>query len=93
MSVNNGGPAFPRAASVDQRQGTMPEGDLFVEEQDGISVRDYFAAQIIPSVYEEYWRTVRAGESFPEADWKRGIAGDAYAIADAMLQAREKGGG
>lgn len=77
-----GGAAFPRPVSVDTRNGTLPDGDSVVIEQDGMTLRDYFAAKALPSVIailseEESW-------TYEEA------ARDAYDIADTMLETREK---
>lgn len=52
-------------------------------------MRDYFAAKAMPAVYRDFWDDVRAGRNdCVPGDWKMGIAIDAYAIADAMLEAR-----
>jgi hypothetical protein len=37
-------PAFPRAASEFTRNGTLKDGNDAISEQDGMSLRDYFAA-------------------------------------------------
>lgn len=64
--------------------GTNPgEGNLPV-----FSLRDYFAAEVLPSVYEEY--VIDAREQGFVEDWRMGVAVDAYAMADAMLRAREQ---
>ena len=72
-----GGPAFPHS-----RLGS---------DHDGMQLRDYLAAKAMPAVYRDFWDDVRAGRNgcVPE-DWKIGIAIDAYAMADAMLEARDK---
>ena len=72
MSTNTGGPAFPVPAELCQ--------DLTIEEQRGMTLRDYFAA--------------KAMEGFLVCDTKYAsdadmIARDAYVMADAMLKARE----
>lgn len=56
----------------------------------GMTLRDYFAAAVLPSVYQDYHHTLRTGESEP-ADFttETEIAERAYAVADAMLIARE----
>lgn len=45
MSKETGVPAFPVVAELCQ--------DLTVEEQRGISIRDYFAAKAMPSILEQ----------------------------------------
>ena len=53
----------------------------------GMSLRDYFAAKALPACYAEY--CVHANTHGYEEDWKMGVALDSYAMADAMLKARE----
>jgi len=48
----------------------------------GMTLRDYFAAHILPEIYSQL-------HEFPE-DWRLGLAKDAYKMADAMLKAREQ---
>jgi len=59
---------------------------------EGVSLRDYFAAAVLPAVYRDYWDDVRARErECPVTeDWREEVATDAYAMADAMLAAREQ---
>ena len=49
----------------------------------GMTLRDYFASQIIPALYEKY---ASSGEDY----WRRYLAEDAYSMADEMLKARER---
>ena len=67
--MNTGGPAFP--TSADNGHST---------NQDGMTLRDYFAAKAMQSI-----------NSRPDYDDVPAefIAQDAYALADAMLKARE----
>lgn len=54
----------------------------------GLSVRDYFAAQVIGPAFLDLftgWR--QAGEPVQE-DWPMGLAIDAYRVADAMIRVR-----
>ena len=69
MSTNTGGPAFPVPAELCQ--------DLTIEEQRGMTLRDYFAAKAMQALLTR--RPLSGGE----------VARDAYIIADAMLKARE----
>ena len=49
----------------------------------GMELRDYFAAQAIGPLLQQI-------ETYPDENWRLGIAIDAYAMADAMLAARER---
>lgn len=49
----------------------------------GMTLRDYFAAQAIGPLLQQI-------KTYPDENWRLGIAMDAYAIADAMLAARER---
>ena len=49
----------------------------------GMSLRDYFAAQAIGPLLQQI-------ETYTHENWRLGLAIDAYAIADAMLEARER---
>ena len=49
----------------------------------GMALRDYFAAQAIGPLLQQI-------ETYPDENWRLGIAIDAYAMADAMLAARER---
>ena len=53
----------------------------------GMTLRDYFAAKALPAAYADYCESARK-IGFDEG-WKMGVALDAYAMADAMLAARE----
>lgn len=68
----DGGPAFPRTNERDSLGNSIAPGT------DGMSLRDWFAGQAINGI----WATADSGADFAA------IASDAYAMADAMLQAR-----
>ena len=72
---NTGGPAFP-----------VPDIDGGAVQK-GMTLRDYFAAKAMSSLYKEYAECARS--TGWDADWQMGIALDAYAMADAMLKARQ----
>ena len=74
MTTKNGGPAFPVPQAYDEQ---------------GMTLRDYFAANALPAVYAEFWRGVVAREYRFSEDWRDGLALDTYALADAMLKARK----
>ena len=73
-------PAFP--VTLQNRQAY---GDH--QEFDGMTLRDYFAAKVLPSVYDRVFMDI--GKNGFVANWEHGIAQDAYAMADAMLEARK----
>ena len=58
----------------EKQQATMSLAEL--------DMRDYFAAQAIGPLLQI--------ETYPDENWRMGIAIDAYAMADAMLAARER---
>ena len=81
----DGGPAFPRPFSED----TYLE-DTDYEAQQGMSLRDYFAAkamqiQMANKKEMNYW----ASEYSIEEMWEF-CARNAYDMADAMIKARER---
>jgi hypothetical protein len=51
-----------------------------------MTLRDYQAAQVLPAVYSEY--CAHARKVGFDKDWMMSVAIDAYAMADAMLAAR-----
>ena len=73
----NGGPAFPRSHS-DCRHGDDAECVL---SQDGMTLRDYFAAKAMQGLL--------ASDEHSNSDTER-VASWAYSQADAMLTRREK---
>lgn len=82
--IKDGGPAFPADELHDQ---TPPYRHLLASH--GMSLRDYFAAKAMQSLIladtkadPDVWETNEDGEPV--------IAATAYAMADAMLDAREK---
>lgn len=74
QKINDGGPAFPRAAGdyTGTRHGN--------HAQTGLSLRDYFAAKALQGLVSFGSAQMRADEA---ADF-------AYRMADAMLAAREQ---
>lgn len=75
--INDGGPAFP------SEQGTSPEGTWNQTFDPGMSLRDYFAIRALSLVP----RLIRTELSYDD------LAFEAYALADAMLKAREASNG
>ena len=72
--IEPGGPAFPTNY---RHSANYP----------GMELRDYFAARAMTACYAEY--CAHANVQGYEEDWKMGVALDSYAMADAMLKARE----
>jgi hypothetical protein len=81
MAKETGGPAFPVPAELCQ--------DLTVEQQRGMTLRDYFAAQAMTGA--QIWDAVLNGKN-AQLSHEGGVntlAEVAYAVADAMLKARK----
>ena len=77
--TKTGGPAFPAP-----ELGAQDFGQPWAYP--GMTLRDYFAAKAMPACYAEYFTHANI-HGFDEG-WKMGVALDAYAMADAMLEAR-----
>lgn len=81
---DDGGPAFPRVGNWPDLNNVDHE-DLHAalatktEPQDGMTLRDFFAAKALAAIYES-----SDGETTYDE-----MADSAYSIADAMLKARE----
>jgi hypothetical protein len=83
--LNDGGPAFP-----------IPQ-DSQAATWSGMSLRDYFAAKALRCVHEGYMQSAVKDDAELEYSNEYGkphtdaelMALDAYALADAMLAARE----
>lgn len=88
--TKDGGPAFPRPFS---NTGNAYDYTQSIGEQDGMSLRDWFAGQALAGLeirsdgaYSDFDREMELPEL--HANW---TATAAYRIADAMLAARQKG--
>lgn len=83
--IKDGGPAFPRIAGVElsssKYSGNPP--DVYVETDDGMSLRDWFAGQALAGYRSHKFQYDVGDEENRVAQW-------AYKDADAMLKAREK---
>lgn len=73
VPINDGGPAFARDSHMDKQIG------LYVQQQ-GMSLRDYFAAAALQGLMAQY---------DPEDELEHYIAKWSYEAADAMIRARE----
>lgn len=80
---DDGGPAFPRPHS------SCVQCDACVESQQGLSLRDYFAAQALPEAIRNEC-DIRAAMINPQGFRYDEVAKAAYVIADAMLAERAK---
>jgi hypothetical protein len=69
-------PAFPRPASVDQRSGTLPDGDNHLADQVGMCVRDYIAMHMLTAL------ALHSGGELTDK-W---LALRAYALADEFIR-------
>jgi hypothetical protein len=78
-------PAFPRPLSVDD-----VDPDITYPAHVGMSLRDYFAAQALTGA--QIWDAVINGKNaeFANENGVDQLAKVAYAVADAMLKAREQ---
>lgn len=72
MSNNPNTPVFP--------------SDYTLAENQGLSKREYFAGQILPTCYADATREFERN-GYPDEHWRTGVAIDAYKMADAMLDA------
>lgn len=85
MTVSTFTPAFPHPALADEAC-AMPEGF------EGMSMRDYFAAQALPAVFSDpsIAATYQALEEnqLTQLTFVQFVAATSYRYADAMMQAR-----
>lgn len=82
--IDNGGPAFARSAAEHGHGGHY--------EQDGMSLRDWFAGQALVGMTSVWLHQEREG--FPAEEQVKGIKAMSkysYHIADAMIAARKAG--
>ena len=80
--MNTGGPAFPRSESL--RYSEYITG--------GMTLRDYFAAKAMQGILESAidWLPTGKEPDLSSLEIFKDLSNDAYAIADAMLKAREQ---
>lgn len=82
MNKQPNGQAFPK-----QQWEYDGQNNVLQYQEDGMTLRDYFAAKAMQAIVRRY-----DGHRFgggPDSPQYKELAGDAYFIADAMLKARE----
>ena len=79
-NTNTGGPAFP----TKNYQAVVPLSTGYAE---GMTLRDYFAAQALTGA--QIWDAVLNGKNSQFSGGVEKLAEAAYAVADAMLKARQ----
>jgi hypothetical protein len=85
MTTETGGPAFPskQKALLIEKEHAHIAKEIEID-QNGMTLRDYFAAQVAVGAMSAYWNGDRMRDpTFGD------IAQQAYGIADAMLEARK----
>ena len=97
-NTNTGGPAFPqdyehtKVLVQMQQVGDISEKQLrqLSSQLAGMTLRDYFAAKAMPFEFTDYWIDFEKREDKTiDEYWRFDIAESCYAMADAMLKARE----
>lgn len=77
MSAKDGGPAFPRAAAMTKEWEKNDSYEVAHEPQEGMTLRDYFAAVALAEMVRHYGSGDEAARR-------------SYVYADAMLAVREE---
>lgn len=81
---DNGGPAFPVSTRpCEEDHGFGHQDSHSTWQFGGLTMRDYFAAKAMQVELAQI-------KEFPDENWRHGLALDAYAMADAMLNVRGK---
>jgi hypothetical protein len=86
MTTNDGGPAFPRPASIGNDYVTGESG-VVVDPQMGMSLRDWFAGQALGHLLQPVIAAMHQGHPAPSS---ADVAKICYQLADAMLKARRQ---
>lgn len=85
MSKEDGGPAFPTGGAETHRDGSL----MRVSFENGMTLRDYFAAKAIRECMRRHSVTRVTGDAITTHTDSVAAAREAYYIADAMLAARK----
>ena len=83
----DGGPAFPRPASIDPRDGDLTDGNRYVESADGMSLRAWLAGKALTGL------VARGHGGVPEPDADERLAARCVRLADAVIAELAKKGG
>jgi hypothetical protein len=86
--MNDGGPAFPALKKLWNSDRDIKASNFTAEVIGGMSLRDWFAGQIVPNLFNGHEFSI-GREGFQPEVYEH-IATQAYRFADAMLKAREK---
>lgn len=87
--LTDGGPAFPTMTY--ELPGECPSGTIApCTDQPGMTLRDWFAGQALQKLAVRLLRPGETSSSVTRDVQLLGLTGDCYAIADAMIAAREK---
>lgn len=89
MAIKDGGPAFPQSFTRLENGSFLCSYDM--PDGAGLSLRDYFAGQALMGIALAMQSSTRQRYVTGHSDGRE--CATAYAIADAMLAQREKGGG
>lgn len=85
----DGGPVYPVRLPIPGALHACDE-PAPTELHTGASLRDHFAGRVLPAIYAAALAEATQGSGlFSDENWRVGIALDAYAMADAMLEARK----
>ena len=82
MSKETGGPAFPNHTLEPNPDGGQPR----IIWQEGMTLRDYFAAKAMQADMSTYTEDL----IYETSEWFDARANKWYEVADAMLKARKK---
>jgi hypothetical protein len=66
----------------------FPTGTGVTPYKSGMSLRDYFAAQVMPALMASF--LAKDLDLLDPHDWMDGLAMDAYSMADAMIKQRSE---
>lgn len=88
--IKDGGPAFPSKRVERRHFDNDPRRDMVNVDvyETGLSLRDYFAAKVLPEIYRQYADQANAKNQW-DPGWKMYLAVDSYRMADAMIDARD----
>lgn len=92
--MNDGGPAFPQIETDAESTADHPgdSGDTYghVYSYGCMSLRDYFAAAALQGTLANAELLMRVDVEHPNLSTRKAAARYAYAVADMMLEEREK---